>query len=687
MRQPLLLASLSVEDRAAIEPHLVLRAYPAGATVVREGDRSRAMYFVLAGQGRLKRADIDLGIVEPGDHLGELGLVAGRPRAATLVAATPMKLHVLDESHWNALIAEAPRTATSFVQAVVASLGTQLAEMTDSVGALLRERTVPRRTTVELKVDGETRTVRTGTPVGELLPHTHEGARVVAALVDRKAVSLGTPVTASARVEPLVATHFEGERVVRESTILLMLEAAARVPGLGVRVVASMGNATWIELSGPLSREDALLRLRAEMDELVASNAPFREEWWTVEEARAQLAEQGWAHAVTLLEMAREAHVALVSCGKVQALRLGPLVARAGDLAGFALEVSDEGGVLVVGSLATNLRTSAWASVMDEHARWLHGMGATSVGAFNRSCIDGNVAETIRVAEGYHEKRLGQIADTIASRDGRVRVVGIAGPSSSGKTTFIKRLKVQLRLVGIDPVAISLDDYYVDRERTVRDEQGEYDYEALEALDLELLRKHVAALLRGESVKTAHYDFKTGKSHPTGGPEITLGEHRVLMLEGIHGLNPALLGDVAPYEKMFRIFIQPMVSLPFDAASRFSPSDLRLVRRIVRDRRSRGSAPGDNILRWPSVRRGERKHIFPFVGVADAVFDTSLVYELSVLKPYAERYLLEVPSDHPAHPTANRLRQAIDRFVAIHTAHVPPTSILREFIGDSGFEY
>jgi uridine kinase len=324
---------------------------------------------------------------------------------------------------------------------------------------------------------------------------------------------------------------------------------------------------------------------------------------------------------------------------------------------------------------------------MNEHGRWLASLGVTSVGAFNRGCVTGSVSETIRVAEGFHEKRLGKIADGIAAREGRVRVVGIAGPSSSGKTTFIKRLKVQLTLVGIDPVALSLDDYYVDRARTPRDDKGEYDYEALEALDLELLRDHVHRLLRGETVRTAKYDFLTGTSHADGGSEITLGPRRVLMLEGIHGLNPKLLSDAVPSAHVFRIFIQPMTALPYDAASRVSPSDLRLLRRIVRDRRGRGCTPGDNILRWPSVRRGERLHIFPFVDQADVVFDTSLAYELSVLKTYAERYLLEVPVEHPAHPTANRLRQLVDKFVAIHAAHVPPTSILREFIGESAFEY
>ena len=696
-----LLSSLPPDDRDVLVRACERRTFAPGETLLREGETVRAMYFVVEGQGRLCRADIDLGTVGPGDHVGELGLIAGRPRAATLVAATPMTVDLLDQPRWHALTTDAPRTATLFVEALVSALGTQLTEMTDSVGVLLRERSVPRRTSVEVELGAERRAVRTGTLLSDLLAREVEGAPVVAALLDNKAVSLRAPITASGRIAPLTTAQFEGERVVRESTILLALEAAARVADLRVRVIASMGNASWLSFDGqderdalPPSYRDGsegeaprVASLRAEMLALVARDLPFREEWWTLEEARAQLQEQGWQHAVDLLETAREATVRMVSCGKVQALRMGPLVPTTGMLAGFALQATEDGAVLVTGAPPQDLGRSAWADVMNEHGRWLAGLGVTSVGAFNRGCIDGNVSETIRVAEGFHEKRLGKIADSIAAREGRVRVVGIAGPSSSGKTTFIKRLKVQLTLVGIDPVAVSLDDYYVDRVRTPKDTRGEYDYEALEALDLPLLRDHVRRLLRGETVKTARYDFVSGKSDPSGGPEITLGPRRVLMLEGIHGLNPRLLGDAVPSAQTFRVFIQPMLALPYDDASRVSPSDLRLLRRIVRDRRGRGCSPGDNILRWPSVRRGERLHIFPFVDQADVVFDTSLVYELSVLKTYAERYLLEVPTEHPAHPTANRLRQLVDRFVAIHAAHVPPTSILREFIGESAFEY
>jgi uridine kinase len=314
-------------------------------------------------------------------------------------------------------------------------------------------------------------------------------------------------------------------------------------------------------------------------------------------------------------------------------------------------------------------------------------MGVTSVGAFNELCISGQVSQLIRVAEGFHEKRIGQIADQIAAARERIRIISIAGPSSSAKTTFIKRLTVQLQIDGVNPVGLSLDDYYVDRERTPRGPAGDWDFEALEALDLPLLQDHVGRLLAGEAVRTARYDFLTGRSHADGGPLIQLRPGDVLMLEGIHGLNPRLLGGIPKAGALHRVFIHPATTLPFDRLTRVSATDLRLLRRIVRDRHQRGYSAAENILRWPSVQAGEREHIFPFQREADAVFDTSLIYEPAVLKVYAERYLLEVPQDHPAYPTAHRLRYLVDRFVSIYPDHVPPTSLVREFIGGSGFEY
>jgi uridine kinase len=322
-----------------------------------------------------------------------------------------------------------------------------------------------------------------------------------------------------------------------------------------------------------------------------------------------------------------------------------------------------------------------------DHRGWLEAMGVDSVGAFNERCINGRAASLIRASEGFHEKQISRLADAICARAGSARIICVAGPSSSGKTTFIRRLTVQLEVNRVHPVGLSLDDYYVDRERTPKDESGGYDFEALEAVNLPLFHAHLKRLLGGERVKTARYDFLSGKSLPEGGEEVALGARDVVLVEGIHGLNPAVIADVAPRESVFNVFVHPETTLPLDSQDCVTPEHTRLLRRIVRDRHGRGYAAQDTILRWPSVVRGDAIHIYPFLERADFVFDTALAYELGVIKVYAERYLLEVPEGHKAFPAALRLRNLIDRFVAIYPDQVPPTSLLREFIGGTSAEY
>ncbi|MCM2333947.1 MAG: nucleoside kinase, partial [Anaeromyxobacteraceae bacterium] len=490
-------------------------------------------------------------------------------------------------------------------------------------------------------------------------------------------------------------------QIYAQSVGLLLLEAAQGVaPGLLVRMGPSRGAIQVVQLEGDGAGPSAGLaaRLAEAMARHAAADAPYRLEYWATDEARAWFQQRGWTDAVKLLRLRRQATVRLVSCGECYALSMGPLLPSTGLAQGFTLEPHPEGLALGLGPRDPRLRgrppgpgplpaKDHDGDMVSEHQRWLAAMGVDSVGALSELCIDGRVSQLIRVAEGFHEKRISRIADRIAAARDRIRIISIAGPSSSGKTTFIKRLTVQLQIDGVNPVALSLDDYYVDRERTPRDERGEWDFEALEALDLPRLQDDVRRLLAGEAVRTPRYDFHAGRSLPHGGHELRLRPGDALMLEGIHGLNPGLLGAIPRAGELFRVFIHPATSLPFDRLTRVSTTDLRLLRRIVRDRHQRGYKAAENIARWPSVQAGERAHIFPFQQEADAVFDSSLVYEPAVLKIFAERYLLEVPPDHPAYPTAHRLRYLVDRFVSIHPEHVPPTSLLREFIGGSGFEY
>ena len=701
-----LLSRLDDAQRARLVACLEIREVPPKTRVHGDGDAGKHLYLVLSGAATLRRAALALRHLGPGDSFGELALLGGRHRGETVTSDGPLTLARLSAERWAELERDEPRLAAKVATGVAAALADEIADLTGDVGLLLRGRSLPRAEELVVRVSGEERRVRTGTRLLDLLPTEVDGSIVVAGLLGQKPVSLSTAIVSEGDVAPLTASHWEGRQIYAHSLGLLLLEAAHQVaPGLRVRMGPSRGTHQVVDVQGDgaADRAGVAERIGEAMRRLAALDAPIRLEFWSTDEAQTWFRERGWDDAARLLRIRRQATVRLVSCGEVYALSMGPLLPSTGRLQGFRVLPHADGLTLELGKVdprngngngnghgsgpAPAPAAQRGGDMPAEHQRWLTAMGVTSVGAFNELCISGQVSQLIRVAEGFHEKRIGQIADLIAAARDRIRIISIAGPSSSGKTTFIKRLTVQLQIDGVNPVGISLDDYYVDREETPRGANGDWDFEALEALDLRLLQEHVGRLLAGEAVKTAHYDFRTGKSHLDGGPTIQLRPGDVLMLEGIHGLNPRLLGAIPRSGELYRIFIHPATSLPFDRLTRVSSTDLRLLRRIVRDRHQRGYGAAANIVRWPSVQAGERAHIYPFQGEADAVFDAALIYEPAVLKVYAERYLLEVPQDHAAYPTAHRLRYLVDRFVSIYPDHVPPTSLLREFIGGSGFEY
>lgn len=700
-----IVASLGPEAANALTEILEPVQVAAGTVVVQQGAADRSMYFVLSGSAKVRRGEIEMGRIAAGDHFGELGLVVGRPRAASIAADEDLELLRLTLDAYIELSRERPALALRFVEAVLGGVAGRLSDVSDSVGVLMQERSLPRRLFVRVRTGEETREVKNGTRVGDLLPTEHDGALVVAGLVDYTPASLSAPVSGDCRLEPLTAAHWEGKRIIRRSTALLLLEAGARIaPELALSMGQSLGIAERVRIDGTYGDLTELAaQLEAEMRRLAEAATPLLEEWWTVNEAREHFASTRAKSAGDLLSTWRAPAVPMLSFGTIYALRTGPALPTAEKLTGFRLLADEDGLILAyVGSSAPSGRqTRSAADIAAEalsasrttaemtapHRRWLTGLGVNDIGQLNAKSLKGQVSHLIRVSEGLQEKRIGAIADDIVQHRDDIDIVAIAGPSSSGKSTFIKRLCVQLQVEGINPVEVSLDDYYVDREETPRDEDGEYDFEAFDALRLDLLRQHVRAALAGETVTTARFDFQAGKSHPAGGREITVSKQDLLILEGIHGLNEDLLANHNGGLRVFRIFINPLAQLPFDHLSRVHPSDLRLLRRIVRDRHTRGHDAKDTIMRWPSVRAGERRHIFPHQDGASTVFDSSLVYELSVLKVFAERYLLEVPRNHPAHTTAHRLLELVDRCVAIQPDVVPPNSILREFIGGSGFEY
>ncbi len=703
-----LLRGLAPGDVRAILQHFDQVAFTKGTVLATEHEPGEQLYVLLEGRARVTRKQVELRELGPGDCFGGLSLVGATQGAATVEAATTLRLARLPRTRYDVLSREHPQLALHIALALARLLAGEIDAIADSLGSLLLERSLPRRAEVHVNVDGVARTVPTGVRLDTLLPVETAGAKVMGALVNGKPATLSMPVLSDVTITPLTLRSQEGFEIYRRSACLLLLEAAATMhPEIELGFSAPVGSSQVVRVRTPKVDHAELGRtLTRAMRHLAADDVAFRDELWSTDEARNFFSERGWRDAALLLRIERESTVVLVTCGHVYAREPGPMLPRAGLVKSFRIREHPDGLLLdldhalhesdpvLAGTLggltAREPQSPRFGGAMAlEHRAWLGAMGIESVGSFNDACVSvsGQVNQLVRVAEGFHEKHIGKIADVIAARRDQVRVICVAGPSSSGKTTFIKRLTVQMEIDGIRPVGLSLDDYYVDRDKTPRDESGAYDFEAVAAVDLDMLHAQVRGLLAGEQVQTARFDFLLGKSMPGGGKTVSMGPTDMLLLEGIHGLNPAILDEIVPREQIFNIFVHPANTLPLDRLTPVSSEEVRLLRRLVRDRHMRGYHAADTILRWPAVVRGDALHIYPFQHRADVIFDSSLVYEMSVLKAFAERYLLEVPEGHPSYAMALRLRMLLDRFVTIYPERVPPTSLLREFIGGSGFEY
>jgi len=323
--------------------------------------------------------------------------------------------------------------------------------------------------------------------------------------------------------------------------------------------------------------------------------------------------------------------------------------------------------------------------IFREFSQWSKILNVTKISDLNKSAGNGKADTLIKVTEALHEKKIANIADRIAARKDKIKVVLISGPSSSGKTTFGKRLAIQLLVSGIKPLNLSLDNYFVDREHTPKDAYGGYDFEALEAIDLKLFNQHLVELLSGQEVAIPKFSFETGGRFYDG-EKLSMGPQNILIIEGIHGLNPGLTPSVDDHAK-FKVYVSALTSINIDDHTRIATTDNRLIRRIIRDYKYRKYSAQETIGRWASVRRGEEKHIFPYQEEADVMFNTALLYEFSVLKPFAEPILLEVQPNQPEFAEANRLLRFFNYFKPMSPRQIPPTSILREFLGGSSFNY
>ena len=365
----------------------------------------------------------------------------------------------------------------------------------------------------------------------------------------------------------------------------------------------------------------------------------------------------------------------------------GPLVPSTGYLKKFNIAGFNDGFCLQYpmdgdsGKVLPMKRQSKLATALKEHSDWCSIMGVKGVGTLNKMVLSGEITDLINLSEALHERKYADIADQIYARRGSVKVVFIAGPSSSGKTSTSKRLALQCRILGLNPKVIELDNYFVDREQTPRDENGEYDFECLGAMDLKLLGQQLNDLLAGKEVEIPRFDFKEGRKYFEGNM-MQLREKDILIMEGIHALNPAMIPDV-DNSKVFRVYASALTSLSIDENNNISTSDNRMLRRMIRDNRTRGIVPEDTLMRWQSVRRGENRNIFPFQENADAVFNSAHIFELPVLKYYAEPLLRRIAPSSPAYAEASRMLRFLSYIVALtpdEIAAIPPTSILREFI-------
>jgi len=426
------------------------------------------------------------------------------------------------------------------------------------------------------------------------------------------------------------------------------------------------------------------------MREIIGADDPIKRDNHPLEAALAIFRDKGMNEKVRLLEFTQPKSVSIYTLrGNVNQF-YGQLAPSTGMLGVFELEPLEPGFIVRFPrsnnplELPPRQHIGKMADVMHEYERWMRILRWRTVAQLNEIIEDGRVREYVLIAEALHEKRLANIADTITHHERKPRIVLLAGPSSSGKTTTIKRLSIQLKVNGLNPVVIGLDDFFVDREKTPRDEHGELDFESFHAIDVALLQRCVRELLSGRPTIIPRFDFKSGRSVP--GSTLQLAENSLLILEGIHGLNDQLLPTI-PDGMKFKIYASPLTHLNVDDHNRISSADARLIRRIVRDNNYRGHDALATIMRWPSVRRGEERNIFPYQHSADVIFNSALPYELAALKQFAIPVLRNVKSTHPEYAEAARLIKFLNYFRDIRADYVPRHSLLREFIGGSCFTY
>lgn len=514
------------------------------------------------------------------------------------------------------------------------------------------------------------------------------GDTVVAWRVNNYLRSLDWVIEDSAEVEFIDTSSFEGMEVYRRSLSFLLVLACRKALGRNIVLRHSISEGYyWEDQEGPLSGDD-LQAIKTMMADLISKDLPFVRKVVSLDKARKIFERQGSCEVARLFKWAGVDPVELYRCADIYGYYYAPLAPSTGYLKLFDLKPLGPGMVLQFptinypSALPPFRASKNLSSVFLDYARWLEVLDLRNMDSLHKKVAEGKALEVILISEAFHARNLGRIAEEISSRP-KVKVVAIAGPSGSGKTTLSERLKIQLQVCGKNPVTLAMDNYFVDRENTPRDVEGNYDFEVIEALELELLEDHLRRLLAGEEVVLPQFDFIEGKKFP--GKKVRLQPRDILIMEGIHGLNDRIT-DVIPKEERYGIFVSPLTGVYLDDHNRTSTTDNRLLRRLVRDSRTRGHSAESTLTIWPKVIRGAMKYVFPYQKRADIMFNSSLPYELSALRAYVDPVLHTVPEGSPVYGDAQRLLSMLRFIPMIPSENIPNNSIIREFIGGTCFD-
>ena len=539
-------------------------------------------------------------------------------------------------------------------------------------------------------------------PVGSSLLDIYSGLDLnmpygpVSAKVNNKVEGLNFRVYYNKDVEFLDITNPSGMRTYVRSLCFILVKAVKDLYPTGsisLEHPVSKGYYCHLHLDRSIGLDD-VSRIKQRMKELIAADLPFERIECHTEKAVGLFRSQGMEDKVKLLQTSGQLYTFYYRLEDCIDYYYGSLVPSTGYIRQFDIVKYYDGLLLRIPDrqhpekLEEVVKQEKMLEVFQEYRRWNQILGISTVGDFNNACNAGHATDLINVSEALQEKKIAQIADEITHRNQngqRVKLILISGPSSSGKTTFSKRLSIQLMTNGMKPYPISLDDYFVNRENTPKDENGNYDFESLEALDRPFFEAQLKDLLDGKEIELPRFNFTTGRREMSGN-KLKIDEHMVLILEGIHALNPALTPNI-PAENKFKIYVSALTTILLDNHNYIPTTDNRLLRRIIRDYKYRNYSAEETISRWGSVRKGEDKWIFPYQEYADAMFNSALLFELAVLKDYAEPILRKVPNNRPEYSESHRLLRFLEYFVSVPDQEIPPTSLLREFLGGSSFRY